>query len=530
MYQARETATGASVAERLRPAHTHWTRLKGLLGTRSLEPGDGLWIKPCQQVHMFGMRYAIDVVFLDEHHCVVGAVAGLAPGKISPNVRRATSVLELPEGTLARLGLQDGALITIDGGTLSGHSLPADGATQPRRVWARGACWVLGFILVTSLLVLLARCYLPSKAPGLEYTQFWAAGQLLAHGESPYDLALLAKTEKEYGWNKATDGFGYYDFMPHHYPPSLLSVVLAFLVPLGYPTFRMTWLVINTELLFLTGYMLRNALIGVRPLVPLLLIPLFGLSVVSVLVGQATALVLFLMAAAWRLLQRSWDRSAGAVLACVSIKPQVSLLLLMATLIWLTRQQRWQAIKVFVGVSLLFLATSLWWVPLWPLQIAQNLAEMPLAMGTDAFPWWGTTWLLLLRSLGLERWSLWTSYALLAVPFCWAALRCALRESSSIDEVFALSILATFFVTPTARIYDLPILLIPLLVLLGTRLPDLVGALLVVGLVVLPYLHLLRWIGSVQNIPVHVWFFWIPALLASLWVGSPFLRARDSRP
>jgi len=151
-------------------------------------------------------------------------------------------------------------------------------------------------------------------------------------------------------------------------------------------------------------------------------------------------------------------------------------------------------------------------------------------MGTDAFPWWGTTWLLLLRSLGLERWSLWTSYALLAVPFCWAALRCALRESSSIDEVFALSILATFFVTPTARIYDLPILLIPLLVLLGTRLPDLVGALLVVGLVVLPYLHLLRWIGSVQNIPVHVWFFWIPALLASLWVGSPFLRARDSRP
>ncbi len=114
MYRARDAATGMVIADRLRPAHTHWTRLKGLLGTRRLEPGHGLWLKPCRQVHMIGMRYAIDVIFLDDAHRIVRTIEGLAPGKISPKVGDATSVLELPAGTLARTGLTTGARIEIE--------------------------------------------------------------------------------------------------------------------------------------------------------------------------------------------------------------------------------------------------------------------------------------------------------------------------------------------------------------------------------------------------------------------------------
>jgi uncharacterized membrane protein (UPF0127 family) len=113
VYRAREASRGAVLAERLRPAHTHWTRLRGLLGTRSLPPGDGLWIRPCRQVHMFGMRYAIDVVFLDDTHRVVGLAPDLEPGRISPKVREATSVLELPAGTIAAAGLLAGAQLEI---------------------------------------------------------------------------------------------------------------------------------------------------------------------------------------------------------------------------------------------------------------------------------------------------------------------------------------------------------------------------------------------------------------------------------
>lgn len=115
MQRAIDAETGAVLAERLRSAHTHWTRLKGLLGTNRLEVGDGLWLKPCNQVHMIGMRYPVDVVFIDESHRVVRTVGALRPGRISPRVASAASVLELAEGTLARVGVGEGAQIEIKG-------------------------------------------------------------------------------------------------------------------------------------------------------------------------------------------------------------------------------------------------------------------------------------------------------------------------------------------------------------------------------------------------------------------------------
>jgi uncharacterized membrane protein (UPF0127 family) len=115
MYLVRDPQRGSVVVERLRPAHTHWTRLRGLLGTRELPEGNGLWIRPCRQVHMFGMRYAIDVVFLDDALRVVGLTSELQPGRISPKIREATSVLELPAGTIARTGLLAGAQLEIAG-------------------------------------------------------------------------------------------------------------------------------------------------------------------------------------------------------------------------------------------------------------------------------------------------------------------------------------------------------------------------------------------------------------------------------
>ena len=113
--------TDAVLATRLRVADTHWTRLRGLLGTADLPAGDGLWIRPCRQVHMFGMRYAIDVVFLDDARRVVGLTESLAPWRVSPMVKAATSVLELPPGTIARNGLREGQRITIEPGPRVGR-------------------------------------------------------------------------------------------------------------------------------------------------------------------------------------------------------------------------------------------------------------------------------------------------------------------------------------------------------------------------------------------------------------------------
>jgi len=115
LCRVRDAASGATIADRVRPAHTHWSRLRGLLGTRELQPGMGLWLKPCSQIHMIGMRYALDLVFLDDRLRVVRTLAGIQPGKISPKVSEATSVLELPSGTLAARPLADGTPLAIDG-------------------------------------------------------------------------------------------------------------------------------------------------------------------------------------------------------------------------------------------------------------------------------------------------------------------------------------------------------------------------------------------------------------------------------
>jgi uncharacterized membrane protein (UPF0127 family) len=113
LHRASIEGTDTFLADRLRVADTHWTRLRGLLGTSELAHGEGLWIRPCRQVHMFGMRYAIDVVFLDDATRIVGLTPDLRPWRVSPLVRAATSVLELPAGTIARAALREGQAITI---------------------------------------------------------------------------------------------------------------------------------------------------------------------------------------------------------------------------------------------------------------------------------------------------------------------------------------------------------------------------------------------------------------------------------
>lgn len=113
LYRATIAESGAPVADRLRVADTHWTRLRGLLGTSALPAGDGLWIRPCRQVHMFGMRYPIDVVFLDENLTVVGLAETLLPWRVSPLVRAATTVIELPAGTIAGARLRAGQRLAI---------------------------------------------------------------------------------------------------------------------------------------------------------------------------------------------------------------------------------------------------------------------------------------------------------------------------------------------------------------------------------------------------------------------------------
>ncbi|HEY9870128.1 MAG TPA: DUF192 domain-containing protein [Candidatus Obscuribacterales bacterium] len=116
LKQFRNVTRGTVLADRVRLAESFWARLKGLLSSPPLAEGEGLYIVPCRSIHMIGMKYAIDAVFVDAAGSVVGVVERIEPGKISPVFGRARGCLELPAGRVAASGTQVGdRLEVVDG-------------------------------------------------------------------------------------------------------------------------------------------------------------------------------------------------------------------------------------------------------------------------------------------------------------------------------------------------------------------------------------------------------------------------------
>lgn len=75
------------------------TRRRGLLGRDGLAPGEGLWILPCEAIHTFGMRFSIDLVYIDRKQRVRKVRSAVPPWRLSACLT-AHSVIELASGTV----------------------------------------------------------------------------------------------------------------------------------------------------------------------------------------------------------------------------------------------------------------------------------------------------------------------------------------------------------------------------------------------------------------------------------------------
>lgn len=98
----------AVLGDRIAVADRWWPRFRGLLGRRELARGEGLLLRPCRAVHMMGMRFPLDIAFVDREGVVVAAYSNLRPGARTRWHRRAQGALELPAGTLAASGTREG--------------------------------------------------------------------------------------------------------------------------------------------------------------------------------------------------------------------------------------------------------------------------------------------------------------------------------------------------------------------------------------------------------------------------------------
>lgn len=86
---------------------TYRERTRGLLGRAQLKKNEGLLLDPCNSIHMFFMRFPLDVIFIDRQGCIVKLVTSLSPWRMS-SCRKGSAVLEVSVGLIAEAGLQIG--------------------------------------------------------------------------------------------------------------------------------------------------------------------------------------------------------------------------------------------------------------------------------------------------------------------------------------------------------------------------------------------------------------------------------------
>jgi len=108
------TADGSRVARDVTIATKFGARLLGLMGRSRLDPEEGLWLVPCNSVHMFFMRTRLDIAYLDRQLRVVRCDPEMREWKVKLlPVRHARSALELAPGTLQRHGISEGTQLKI---------------------------------------------------------------------------------------------------------------------------------------------------------------------------------------------------------------------------------------------------------------------------------------------------------------------------------------------------------------------------------------------------------------------------------
>jgi hypothetical protein len=385
---------------------------------------------------------------------------------------------------------------------------------------------IVGTSAIALILVWAGRDVLPRST---DFLCYWTAGKLFANGNSPYDSDAPAHVQRDLGWSKDTQGGGRYEFLPFYCPP-WFALCCAPFAALGYPTAERVWSFINIESLLLSSALLKDFAKGLlRAVTPLVVLAFFP-TLVAVFAGQVSPVILLQIVAAWRLLDRRRDQFAGALLSCATIKPQLSCVLLAGILLWAARRRRWGVVGGFAaGLGLLCLASTAV-VPSWPMEMLHATRVTPLP--TDEWPWVGVSWNLALRTLGLSGGFLWLAYAAAAVPLTLLTLGAACDREGPLDDVLALGVTAAFFVSPYAQLYDFPVLVIPLVVLVGERSTNRTGAILLAAFLLLPYIHAYAMFYSITHNHYSVYMdkyllIIIPGLLAAAWC---WLRPSRLRP
>lgn len=110
----RNLTRGTVVAEHCRVASSLRDRTVGLLGTREVSPGGGLLLERTSSIHMFFMRFPIDVVFVDRAGQITRTISRLGRWRIAWAPRGTRDCLELRAGALDGIGTEAGDQLSFE--------------------------------------------------------------------------------------------------------------------------------------------------------------------------------------------------------------------------------------------------------------------------------------------------------------------------------------------------------------------------------------------------------------------------------
>jgi hypothetical protein len=92
-------------------AETFGARLRGLLGQGGVD--GALMLRPAKSVHTMGMRFSIDVAFVDRELQVIDVIVAMRPNRMSRVRARSSAVIEAEAGAFERWRLLVGDQLEI---------------------------------------------------------------------------------------------------------------------------------------------------------------------------------------------------------------------------------------------------------------------------------------------------------------------------------------------------------------------------------------------------------------------------------
>jgi len=99
------------IAENGNITTSFYDRFKGLLGRKEIKHDEALIIIPCNSIHMFFMKFPIDVIFIDKNDRVCEIIQNIEPWRVSKIIKEAKYVIELKTGKIEKVNIEIGDLI-----------------------------------------------------------------------------------------------------------------------------------------------------------------------------------------------------------------------------------------------------------------------------------------------------------------------------------------------------------------------------------------------------------------------------------